>query len=220
MDDVLRMNQNKNNSTKRFILLVASLAILAAFSGALFFKLLQSRGQESLQALIVLPAAKVVADFELYDEEGGKFTLADFKGDWSVLFFGFTSCPDICPNTLYQLQQVREQLAEELPGTKLPRFYLVSVDPDRDSPEKLAEYLAYFDPEFKGVSGAEPQLRALTMQLGIAYHVAEHSKTAEDYAVDHSASLVLLNPQAELYGVFPAPHQVESIRNDLLQVIN
>lgn len=214
------MNQNKNKPTKRFILLAASLAILAALSGALFFKLLQLRGQESLQALIVLPEAKVVADFELYDETGRKFTLADFKGHWSVLFFGFTSCPDICPNTLYQLQQVRAKLAEDLPETKLPRFFLVSVDPGRDSPGKLAEYLAFFDPEFKGISGADPQLRALTMQLGIAYHVAEHGEADEDYAVDHSASLVLLDQQARLYGVLPAPHQVESISHDLLQVIN
>jgi protein SCO1/2 len=210
----------KNPPTKRFVLLAASLAILAALSGAVFFKLLQLRGTESPEALIVLPAAKVVADFELYDEQGSTFSLKDFKGEWSLLFFGFTSCPDVCPTTLYQLQQVRAKLAEKLPETQLPRFYLVSVDPDRDSPEKLAEYLEFFDPEFKGISGADPQLRAFTMQLGIAYHVAEHSKSNEDYAVDHSASLVLLNPQAELYGVFPAPHQVESIHNDLLQVIN
>lgn len=214
------MSSNKSKTTQRFILLVVSLALLAALSGALFFKMLQMRGQESLQALIVLPTAKVVADFELYDETARAFSLQDFRGDWSLLFFGFTSCPDICPNTLYQLQQVRLLLAEHLAESQMPRFYLVSVDPERDSPQKLAEYLAFFDPEFKGLSGDDRQLRALTMQLGIAYHVAEHGETEEDYAVDHSASLVLLNPQAELYGVFPAPHQIESISQDLLQVIN
>jgi len=214
------MNQNNNKPSLRFLLLVVSLAILAVLSGALLFKSLQLRGQQSLQALIVLPEAKVVADFVLYDETGGIFTLADFKGQWSVLFFGFTSCPDICPNTLYQLQQVRAQLAAELSEAQLPRFYLVSVDPDRDSPGKLAEYLAFFDPEFKGISGEDRQLRALTMQLGIAYHVADHDESDDDYAVDHSAGLVLLNPDAEMYGVFPAPHEAEHIRNDLLQVIN
>lgn len=213
------MSQN-NTAKKRFILLASSLAILAALSGALFFKLLQMRGQESLQALIVLPEAKLVADFELYDEQARKFSLADFAGNWSVLFFGFTSCPDICPNTLYQLQQVRGQLAAELEEDQLPQIYLVSVDPDRDSPQKLAEYLAFFDPSFKGLSGDDRQLRALTMQLGIAYHVADHGESDQDYAVDHSAGLVLLNPKAEMFGIFPAPHEAETISHDLLQVIN
>lgn len=214
------MNQNNNKSTQRFTLLAVSLAILAALAGALFFNLLKMRAQDSLQSLIVLPESKVVADFELMDEQARPFSLADFKGQWSVLFFGFTSCPDICPNTLYQLQQVKASLAEELEPEKLPEIYLVSVDPDRDTPDKLAEYLAYFDPSFRGITGDDRQLRALTMQLGIAYHVAEHSSPDESYAVDHSASLVLLNPRAELHGMFPAPHSTESISHDLLQIIN
>jgi protein SCO1/2 len=214
------MNHNNKESSHRFALLAVSLALLAALSGALFFKQMQMRSQESLQALIVLPESKVVADFELVDEQARTFSLADFKGQWSLLFFGFTSCPDICPNTLYQLQQVRAQLADELKPEEMPEIYLVSVDPDRDSPQKLAEYLAHFDPTFKGLTGDDRQLRAMTMQLGIAYHVAEHSPEDESYAVDHSASLVLLNPRAELFGMFPAPHSVENISHDLLQIIN
>ncbi len=208
-----------DKKTTRLLLLGISLAVLSVLSGVLFFKLLQLRAQPSLQALIVLPQAKVVGDFELQDETGSNFTLADFEGDWSLLFFGFTSCPDICPNTLYQLQQVRNDLAKQLRESELPMIYLVSVDPDRDTPAKLAEYLSFFDPAFKGLTGDDRQLRALTMQLGIAYHVAEHDADEQDYTVDHSAGLILLNPQAQLYGVFPAPQQAGTISHDLIEVI-
>ncbi len=212
------MSQNRNNT--RFFLLIASLALLAALSGILFYKALEIRGQNNLQSLIVLPEEKVIADFELTDEAGQVFTLSGFKGRWSLLFFGFTSCPDICPNTLYQLQQVRKELLTHLDEREMPVIYLVSVDPGRDTPAKLAEYLAFFDPAFKGLTGDDPQLRALTMQLGIAYHVTEHDVEEKEYAVDHSASLVLLSPQATLYGVFPPPPDGGSISHDLLKIIN
>ncbi|MDZ4730542.1 MAG: SCO family protein [Xanthomonadales bacterium] len=212
------MSQSKNNT--RFFLLAASLALLAALSGALFFKTLQMRGQNNLQSLIVLPEAKTIADFALIDESGQPFSLGDFKDRWSLLFFGFTNCPDICPNTLYQLQQVRKELLGKLDASEMPVIYLVSVDPDRDTPQKLAEYLSFFDPALKGLTGDDRQLRALTMQLGIVYHVAEHDAEDKEYAVDHSASLVLLSPQATLFGVFPAPQQIGSMSHDLLQVID
>ena len=212
------MSKNKNNT--RFFLLAASLALLAALSGMLLFKALETRGQARLQSLIVLPDAKTIADFDLTDETDQPFSLTGFKDHWSLLFFGFTSCPDICPNTLYQLQQVRKELLTRLPASKMPVIYLVSVDPERDTPEKLAKYLSFFDPAFKGLTGDDRQMRALTMQMGIAYHVAEHDAEDKEYAVDHSASLVLLDPRAKLYGMFPAPQETASISHDLLQLIN
>jgi len=208
-----------NKKTARLLLLAFSLAVLSVLSGVLFYKLLQLRGQPNLQSLIVLPEAKIVGDFILQDETGKNFSLADFKGNWSLLFFGFTHCPDICPNTLYQLQQVRAELASQMPESALPVIYLVSVDPERDTPARLAEYLRFFDPAFKGLSGDDRQLRALTMQLGIAYHVAEPEAGSDEYAVDHSASLILLNPQAQMFGVFPAPQQTDTLIRDLLSVI-
>jgi len=208
-----------NKKAVRLLLLAFSLAVLSVLSGVLFYKLLQLRGQPNLQSLIVLPEAKIVGDFILQDETGKNFSLAHFKGNWSLLFFGFTHCPDICPNTLYQLQQVRAELASQMPESALPVIYLVSVDPERDTPARLAEYLRFFDPAFKGLSGDDRQLRALTMQLGIAYHVAEPEAGSDEYAVDHSASLILLNPQAQMFGVFPAPQQTDTLIHDLLSVI-
>jgi protein SCO1/2 len=212
------MSQIKKPS--KFLLLTVSLALLSALTGVALFKLHQLREQPEFRSLLALPQAKVVADFALLDQLAQPFSLAGFRGHWSVLFFGFTSCPDICPNTLYQLQQVRKELAGKLADEKLPEIYLVSVDPERDSPEKLAEYLAFFDPAFRGLTGDEKQLRALTMQLGIVYHVAEHDADSKEYAVDHSASLVVLDPQARLFGVFPAPHDPVNIGHDLLLLLD
>lgn len=212
------MSQNKK--TSRILLLTISLALLSAVTGVVFFKMMELRGQPAFQALIALPQPKMVADFALQDDSAKSFSLADFKGHWSVLFFGFTSCPDICPNTLYQLKQMRSDLAKQLGEQNLPVIYLVSVDPERDTPAKLAEYLSFFDPAFKGLTGDDRQLRALTMQLGVMYHVAEHEEDSVDYAVDHSASLVVLDPQAAMYGVFPAPHDAAKISHDLLQILN
>jgi protein SCO1/2 len=138
------------------------------------------------------------------NHHGEPFSLEQFKGHWSVLFFGFTACPDICPNTLYQLQQARKQMLEDGSPAEIPQIYLVSVDPERDTPEKLADYLSYFDPAFIGLTGDEAQLKALTMQLGIAYFIEPHDPGNLEYSVDHSASLLLLNRDAQLLGVLPA----------------
>ncbi len=201
------------------ILLIASLAMAGLIAGATAWRILEQRMNPEPDALIVLPEPRVIADFALVDDSGQPFSLADFRGRWSVIFFGFTSCPDVCPNTLFQLKQVRASLAEDLPSDRLPDVYLVSVDPERDTPEKLAGYLEYFDPEFIGLTGPDLQLRPLTMQLGVMYHVEPHETGATEYTVDHSAALLVLDPEARLYGVFPAPHDTERLAADLAALL-
>lgn len=200
------------------IVLVAGLAVAGLVAGALAWRMIDSPGAEP-QVLIELPEPRAVADFALVDHAGQPFSLEDLRGRWSVIFFGFTNCPDVCPDTLYQLQQVRSELAERLPPEQLPAIYLVSVDPERDTPEKLAAYLEHFDPEFIGLTGPDPQLRALTMQLGVMYHVAPHDSGETAYLVDHSASLLVLDPEGRLHGVLPAPHDAGTIAADLAALL-
>jgi protein SCO1/2 len=211
-----------NQATSRLprTLLVISLAALSLAAGALAWRVLELRGAPAPEALIVLPEPRVIADFALEDQTGKPFSIDGFRGRWSVLFFGFTSCPDVCPNTLYELQQVRSILQERVGSDRLPAVYLISVDPERDTPEKLAGYLGHFDPSFTGLTGADAQLRALTTQLGIMYHVEPHDPGNREYAVEHSASLLLLDPQARLHGVLPAPHDAEQIAGDLLTILD
>ncbi|MEJ8566832.1 SCO family protein [Elongatibacter sediminis] len=202
------------------LLLAFSLAVLGLLGGALAWRVFEHSEPPATESLIVLPEPRIVADFDLRDQRGEPFSLQDLRGRWSVLFFGFTSCPDVCPNTLFQLHQVRSALLETLGPDEVPEIYLVSVDPERDTPDKLASYLEHFDPAFKGVTGDDAQLRALTLQLGAMYHVAPHDPGDTAYQVDHSASLMLLDPEGRLYGVLPAPHVVDHIIADLTEVLN
>lgn len=193
------------------ILLTVSLAVLGLLAGALAWRLMELRDSGGADVLIELPQPRAIGDFVLQDQAGRPFTLEDFRGRWSVLFFGFTSCPDVCPTSLYQLHQVRTALADRFTPDRLPAIYFISVDPERDTPGKLAAYLAHFDPSFIGLTGDDEQLRALTMQLGIMYHIEPHSAGDADYAVDHSASLLVLDPLGRLHGVLPAPHEAEPL---------
>lgn len=200
----------------QFLILALGIAMLSLLAGTLLWRSFQAQDTPAQPSLLLLPEPRAIADFSLVDQRGKPFSRKELEGNWSLLFFGFTSCPDICPNTLFQLQQARQILLEEVAETELPRFYLVSVDPERDTPEKLASYLDYFDPAFTGLSGADEQLRALSLQLGIAYHVSAHEPGATDYNVDHSAALLLLNTEAQLVGVMPAPHDGARIARDLI----
>jgi len=207
-----------NRVNVRLILLLISFALLGLAAGVTAWRVIAAQKHGSVDSIIVLPNPKDIQNFVLMDHNGNVFTPAGFKGHWSLLFFGFTSCPDVCPNTLYQLQLARQLLLKERSATDIPRIYLVTVDPERDTPEKLAAYLAYFDPTFSGLTGAPEQLQALAAQLGIAFFVEPHSAGALQYNVDHSAAVLLLDPLGRLYAVLPAPHDGARIARDVLMV--
>jgi protein SCO1/2 len=129
----------------------------------------------------------------------------DFAGHWSFLYFGYTYCPDVCPLTLVELAKVNELLAGEQRGDDI-EYYLVSVDPKRDTPARLREYVAYFDTAFHGLSGDNDTLTALTRATETVFDVPD-GQDAEHYLVSHSSNLVLLNPRGEVHAVFTPPHE-------------
>jgi protein SCO1/2 len=155
-------------------------------------------------------SSKRLTDFNLIQHSGDAFTLANLKGKWSFIFFGYTHCPDICPVTLTLLRTVKQKLASHPEYLTDTQYIFVSVDGQRDTPDKLAEYVNYFDPQLIGVSGTEPQVNTLTRQLGIVY-IRQPEITAGQYFVDHSATIVLINPQGEIAEQFNAPHAVNTI---------
>lgn len=211
-------DQNKTNY--RLIALAMIVGILSAVGGISFWNVMQGPQQPSTASLMVLPEPRVITDFALIDDRGQPFTLENLRGQWTLMFFGFTNCPDVCPSALYDLNLVTEKLKElrgdESPGTQV---VFMSVDPERDTPEKLSEYLGYFNPGFIGVTGTREQLAPLTMQLGIAYEIEEHEPGAEKYNVYHSVSFLLTDPEGMLYGVFPAPHDADKMASDLVAAI-
>lgn len=181
---------------------------------------MQRSQQAQLTSLIVLPESREISDFSLTDQSSRPFTLQNFRGAWTLVFFGFTHCPDVCPSTLYDLQQVNRKLNEHgLAGDTPHRVLFVSVDPERDSPERLREYLEFFDPTFIGVTGSHAALEPFSRQMSIAYRIEDHKPGAEVYNVDHSASILLVAPSGRLHGVFPAPHDAALIAQDLAAII-
>ncbi len=168
-----------------------------------------------LESGILLPEPRVIASFELTDQDGGDFSNDRLLNRWSLLFVGFTHCPDVCPTTLALLKLLEQRLQT---GNRSLNAVFVSVDPQRDTPQRLQSYVRYFSPSLTGVTGAPAELDRLCASLGIAY-LKVPGATATDYTMDHSAALVLVNPKGEVAGYFQAPHKIESLAADLARVI-
>jgi len=187
--------------------------VVTAFAGGTFFMTLAFQGPRSVpQHATVLPQPAPLPQFSLVDHSGTPFSMESFRGQWSLIFFGFTHCPDICPATLQQLAIARSQV---LAGgeTEFPNIILISVDPERDTPEVMAEYVGHFGPGVTGVTGSLDELRKLTTVLGIYFE-----KTGEEngsYSVDHAAVVLVINRSAEFHALFSAPHDVEHFVSDI-----
>lgn len=137
---------------------------------------------------------------------GGERTLASLRGHWSVVFFGYTQCPDVCPGSLSMLAAA----LKKLPAQDRPAVLFISVDPARDTPELLAQYVPAFDPAFEGAAGTDESIAALVRSLGVVYERHAPSATGQ-YTVDHTASLFLVDPQTRLQAVFTPPHDADAV---------
>jgi protein SCO1 len=164
-----------------------------------------------LQAVTVIDAPRALPAFSL-QTAGGTLTAENLKGSWTVVFVGFTHCPDICPTTLTELAQAQAIWAKSDLDNK-PKLLFLSIDPERDSPEALAEYAAFFNKDTLTATAQEPQLGEFTRALGLVYMKVPQGGT---YTMDHSATLVLLNPNAEFAGIIRPPLKPQAIAQDLL----
>ncbi len=166
-----------------------------------------------------LRAPRPLPEFELLSHSGQVFNKESLNGNWSILFFGFTNCPDVCPTTLSTLNRVVDGIAAR--GNRQPRVIFVSVDPMRDNVEKMAAYVPYFNADFIGLTGDLASVQALTRELGVAVSYAPIASPVadgeqQDYTVDHSTALFLVDPDGRLSGIFGAPHITEQIVDDYL----
>jgi protein SCO1/2 len=166
----------------------------------------------ALEHATVFPAPRLLPDFELLDQNSLPFGPDRFNGHWSFVFFGFTNCPDVCPTTLATLAATRRELAS-MAAAEQPEVVLVSVDPGRDKPERLAQYVAFFDPSFTGVTGDPARIRQLSEALGVAVIIGPADANG-NYTVDHSATVFLVDPQGRLVAVFSTPHTPDGIAHD------
>lgn len=160
----------------------------------------------------VLPSPANMPVFSLLDHEGRRIDQNIFVGQWDLVFFGFTTCPDICPLTLQTLSAARRQL-KEAGQAPLPRIVLVSVDPERDTPEVLAKYISAYGDTTLGITGELDELRKLTGGLGVFFE--KNTGSDGTYSVDHSAVVIVVDPAGRFHSLFSGSHVIENFVHDL-----
>lgn len=219
---------------------IISVAAIVAMSAGYWLSSLQQNNTESgsqtakekelaqarrnfspIQGRIISPARKIAVP-ELIKDDGTAFTLGDLTGKWHFLFFGYTNCPDVCPVTMGVVAQAKKIAIEN--NHIFPEVVFVSVDPQRDKVEMLGDYVRYFDKEFIGVTGDEGSIKALTLQMSVVYMKmaaeSESESGSDDYVVDHSSALLLMNPEGKLVAFFNPPHEPKIILKDFQTVVN
>ncbi|WP_080394779.1 MULTISPECIES: SCO family protein [Pseudomonas] len=181
-------------------------AIVALVLGLILSQLLPGSGSEDQAALndagiVLLPKSRPLPALSMSDQNGATVALDDLKGKWTLMFFGYTFCPDICPTTLAQIKQIRTELPEKV--VERMRVVLVSVDPDRDTPQQLKQYLGYFDKQYIGLTAPVADIQTLANAVSIPFIPADTSKA--NYFVDHSGNLALIGPDGTQRGFIRAP---------------
>lgn len=165
----------------------------------------------------VLKPTSSLPDFTLMNSHGNPINLASLKGHWSLLFFGYGTCPDICPRTLSTVAALYQTMAhEKING---PGFYFVSLDPTNDTAPKLREFLARFHPQFMGLTGNEAEMKKLATACRVYSYTEPTPNAAGQKVIDHSASLMLINPQGQLQAIFTPPYKVEEVAEDLKKLM-
>ena len=206
------------NRTTAWILMAA----LAAGLGLLAAWQLFGRGGETkapqLEAVTLLPQPRELPAFNLRQSDGTPLVAGELAGHWTLVFLGFTFCPDVCPTTLAELAQAQKQW-ESMPESTRPRVLFVSVDPERDTPGKTGEYAHAFHPDTLAATADVPALEKFATSLGFVFMKApganfEHNP--QDYSVDHSAHIAVLDPQGRLAGLIRPPLQPQAIAADLI----
>ena len=194
---------------------LASLGFVAIVVGMFFYSMTRAPvlGVQELQqrGIVLLPVARELSEFTLVDHQGAEFDGSALRGRWSFLFFGFSACPDVCPLALATLAQVERQLQADADPSLLDGFNVVfvTVDPERDDVQALAQYVEVFSPRFTGVTGSREQLAAFALQLNVAFMKVP----TEDggYSVDHTGNIVMINPRGHYHGFIKMPHDAEKI---------
>ena len=208
------------NRTTAWILVAA----LAAGLGLLAAWQLFGRGGETkapqLEAVTLLPQPRELPAFNLRQSDGTPLVAGELAGHWTLVFLGFTFCPDVCPTTLAELAQAQKQW-ETMPESTRPRVLFVSVDPERDTPGKTGEYAHAFHPDTLAATADVPALEKFATSLGFVFMKApganfEHNP--QDYSVDHSAHIAVLDPQGRLAGLMRPPFNPQAIASDLIKL--
>ena len=169
---------------------------------------------DAKQGIPVFSPPVPVPALTLVDQDNKPFPTAKLQDSWSLMFFGFTNCPDICPTTLTTMNQAAKRLSD-----KQIRYLFVSLDPQRDTPEKLKEYVTYFNSDFIGLSGNKADIDQLSEKLGVIYDY-EGDVDSGKYTVNHYAAILVIDPQGRVRAHILPPHPVDKIVDGVNKIIN
>lgn len=201
------MDTQRSKAVKKTvtILLAAVAVVLGVTVNKFINKPALSKEQLQQMGAVVFETPRAFTMEGLVDHNGQPFVADNLKGRWSLVYFGFTFCPDICPATLSQLNKLDALLKEKSPGlAKELQYLMVTVDPRRDTPEKLKGYVPYFNKDFKGVTGEIASIYNLAVQMNVPFTPVVDPED-EFYLVDHGANLALINPQGHYHGFIRPP---------------
>ena len=202
---------------KLLLTLVAALALVVGVGMAWWFTT-QSTENQTPQYLQTFPQPRQLAEVTLVNQHGETVTNELFKGHWSLLFLGYTFCPDVCPTTMAALGKIYPELKNISTDSPI-QVVFVSVDPKRDTPERLASYVEYFNPEFVALTGEHKMLFPFARSMGLMYAIAESTENP-NYLVDHSASVVVVDPNGLAIGRFkPEYNPGELAVSDSVQIL-
>lgn len=201
------------------VIVGAAVAIVAALAGMLLSRSLVQPAPQvpTLAAGTWLGPGRPLPEFTLVDQAGKPFNKERLQGRWNILFFGFTSCPDICPTTLTTLGSVEKSL-QDLAATDRPQVLFVSVDPQRDTPARVDAYVKFFSPTIRGITGTPEAIASFADALHVPYAITPLPDGT--YTVDHSSALFLVGPDGALRAVFSAPHDATKLATDFRQVVS
>jgi len=167
----------------------------------------------------MITPSRELKDFSLIDSHGRAFGAANLRGHWSLMFFGYTNCPDFCPTTLTTLAAMQKRL-RAAKAAVLPQVIFVSVDAKRDTPAQLAKYVPYFDPGFIGLTAADqPSVEAIAKNLGVAV-VIQPAAADGNYTVDHSGAIFVLNPDGRITAILTGPFSVADLQGDFQRIVD
>lgn len=204
-----------------FIIVVFITSVMALFLNKITTPRVLSNMELRVNGTFVFDQPRIFKDFNLLDQQGEAFNLESLKGQWTLLFFGYTSCPDVCPSTLAVMRDMKSKLRTDI--AEQLQIGLVTVDPARDTVESLDPYMNYFDPEFIGVTGEFLEIKRLANQLNMAFvkvPLARASLPDGGYLVDHSANIALINPVGHYHGFVKAPLDEARMRLTLASIIS
>jgi protein SCO1/2 len=178
--------------------------------------LLSSCGGYTLKTVATINEPTVAPDFTLTDQHGNPFQLSTQRGKLVLLFFGFTNCPDICPTTLADMAAVRQQLG---PRSEDVQLVLVTVDPERDTPERLGRYAAVFDPTILALHGSREELEAVYRAYGIVAQRRDLPDSELEYTIDHTAAVLVIDQQGSWLGLIGYGAPVADVTSDVRHLV-